>query len=73
MLQHRSGTPAPSAIKGSISLCEFRFRLGPDRRRWGRALIALMVYSFARIGAALGMAVEDVYTHNRLLWVRLRE
>jgi integrase/recombinase XerC len=32
-----------------------------------------MVYSFARIGAALGMAVEDVYTQNRLLWVRLRE
>ena len=32
-----------------------------------RALIALMVYSFARIGAALGMAVEDVYTQNRRL------
>ena len=30
-----------------------------------RALIGLMVYSFARIGAALGMAVEDVYTQNR--------
>jgi site-specific recombinase XerD len=38
-----------------------------------RALIALMVYSFARIGAALGMVVEDVYTQNRRLWVRLRE
>jgi site-specific recombinase XerC len=38
-----------------------------------RALIALMVYSFARIGAALGMAVEDIYTQNRRLWVRLRE
>jgi integrase len=32
-----------------------------------------MVYSFARIGAALGMAVEDVYIQNRRLWVRLRE
>ena len=32
-----------------------------------------MVYSFARIGAALGMAVEDVFTQNRRLWVRLRE
>lgn len=32
-----------------------------------------MVYSFARIGAALGMKVEDVYTQNRRLWVRLRE
>ena len=38
-----------------------------------RALIALMVYSFARIGAALGMKVADVYTQNRRLWVRLRE
>jgi len=38
-----------------------------------RALLGLMVYSFARIGAALGMAVEDVFTQNRRLWVRLRE
>lgn len=38
-----------------------------------RALIGLMVYSFARIGAALGMKVEDVFTQNRRLWVRLRE
>src|SRR3954463_7745891 len=38
-----------------------------------RALIALMVYSFARVGAALGMKVEDVFTQNRRLWVRLRE
>ena len=38
-----------------------------------RALIALMVYTFARIGAALGMRVEDVFTQNRRLWVRLRE
>ena len=29
-----------------------------------RALIGLMVYSFARIGAALGMTVRDVYTRN---------
>ena len=33
-----------------------------------RALIGLMVYSFARIGAALGMTVEDVFTQNRRLW-----
>lgn len=38
-----------------------------------RALIALMVYSFARTGAALGMKVEDVFTQKRRLWVRLRE
>ena len=38
-----------------------------------RALISLMVYSFARIGAALAMRVEDVYVQNRRLWVRLHE
>lgn len=38
-----------------------------------RALIALMVFSFARIGAALAMRVEDVYVQNRRLWVRLHE
>jgi len=38
-----------------------------------RALIGLMVYSFARIGAALAMKVEDVYTQNRRIWVRLHE
>jgi site-specific recombinase XerD len=44
----------------------------PAGRR-DRALISLMVYSFARIGAALGMKVEDVFTQNRRLWVRLHE
>jgi len=38
-----------------------------------RALIGLMVYSFARVGAAVGMRVEDVYTQSRRLWVRLHE
>ncbi|MGR4847156.1 integrase [Rhizobium leguminosarum bv. viciae] len=38
-----------------------------------RALIGLMTYSFARIGAALSMEVRDVYLQNRRLWVRLHE
>ncbi|MET5020822.1 integrase, partial [Burkholderia pseudomallei] len=33
-----------------------------------RALIALMVLSFARIGAALAMRVDDVYVQQRRLW-----
>src|SRR5829696_2279154 len=32
-----------------------------------------MVYTFARIGAATAMKVEDVYVQNRRLWVNLRE
>lgn len=38
-----------------------------------RALIGLMVYSFARIGAALSMKVEDVFVQNRRSWLRLHE
>jgi integrase/recombinase XerD len=38
-----------------------------------RALIAVMVFSFARISAALGMKVEDYYTEGRRAWFRLHE
>lgn len=38
-----------------------------------RALIGLMVYTFARIGAALAMQVEDVSIQGRRTWVRLHE
>ncbi|HLJ45459.1 MAG TPA: tyrosine-type recombinase/integrase [Bryobacteraceae bacterium] len=38
-----------------------------------RALIAIMVYAFARVGAALKMRVEDVYVQKRRSWVRLHE
>jgi site-specific recombinase XerD len=38
-----------------------------------RALIGLMVYTFARVGAAVSMRVEDVYVQARRTWVRLHE
>jgi integrase len=38
-----------------------------------RALIALMVYTFARVGAAVSMRVEDFYVQERRGWVRLHE
>lgn len=38
-----------------------------------RALIGLMVYTFARVGAALAMRREDVFVQGRRLWVRLHE
>lgn len=38
-----------------------------------RALIGLMVYTFARVGAAIQMRVEDVYVQGRRTWVRLHE
>ena len=38
-----------------------------------RALIATMVYSFARIGAVIALRVEDVFQQQRRLWLRLHE
>lgn len=38
-----------------------------------RALIGLMVYTFARVGAALKMRVEDYFVQGRRGWVRLHE
>ena len=38
-----------------------------------RALIGLMVYSFARVSAAVGMNVEDYFPQGRRMWFRLHE
>jgi integrase/recombinase XerD len=38
-----------------------------------RALIATMVYSFARVGAVVGMQVGDYYENGKRWWLRLHE
>lgn len=38
-----------------------------------RAIIATMVYTFARIGAVSRLLVEDVFVQKRRLWLRLEE
>jgi integrase/recombinase XerD len=38
-----------------------------------RALIGLMVYTFARVGAVVTMRVDDYYQEGRRWWVRLHE
>lgn len=38
-----------------------------------RAIIAVMVYSFARIGAVVGMQVRDYYQNGKRWWFRLHE
>lgn len=38
-----------------------------------RALIGLMIYSFARVGTALAMKREDVFVQERRLWLRLHK
>lgn len=41
--------------------------------RRDRAMIALMLFTFARIGAVVALNVEDVYQNSRRWWVRLTE
>ncbi len=41
--------------------------------RRDRALIALMLWSFARVSAAVGMRVEDAFVQEGRMWVRLKE
>jgi integrase/recombinase XerD len=38
-----------------------------------RALIGLMVYSFARVSAAANMKVKDYYPNGKRYWIRLHE
>jgi len=38
-----------------------------------RALIGVMVYSFARVSAVIGMRVEDYYQSGKRWWIRLHE
>ena len=38
-----------------------------------RAIIAAMVYSFARVSAMTSMKIADYYTQGRRAWVRLHE
>jgi integrase len=40
---------------------------------WDRALIAVMVYSFARINAVLETKMRDYLVQGRRGWVRLHE
>jgi site-specific recombinase XerD len=38
-----------------------------------RALIGVMVFTFARVSAACGLNVSDIFHQQRRLWVRLHE
>ncbi len=38
-----------------------------------RALVGVMVFSFARVSAAIGMNVEDYFQQGRRMWFRLHE
>jgi len=38
-----------------------------------RALIGVMIYTFARVGAVVAMQVEDYYQNGKRWWIRLHE
>ena len=38
-----------------------------------RAIIAVMTYTFARVGAVVALAIEDYYAQKKRWWLRLRE
>src|SRR5207302_7524380 len=38
-----------------------------------RALLSVMVFTFARVGAVVAMRVEDYYPQGKRWWVRLHE
>ena len=64
-------TPVLAAEEARALLDAIDISMLPGLR--DRALIGLMVYTFARVGAAVGMRVGDVYVQGRRTWVRLHE
>ena len=69
--QRRGKTPVLQADEARTLLNSIDTGSLPGLR--DRALIGLMVYTFARVGAAIGMKVEDFYVQGRRGWVRLHE
>lgn len=67
----KGATPVLSADEARTLLASIDGDAPVDLR--DRALLALMTYTFARIGAALRMHVQDVYVQGRRTWVRLHE
>ncbi len=69
--QRRGKTPVLQADEARVLLDSIDTASLPGLR--DRALIALMVYTFSRVGAAVSMRVEDFYVQGRRGWVRLHE
>ena len=69
--QKKGRTPVLSVEEARILLDSIDVTSLPGLR--DRALIGLMVYTFARVGATIGMKVEDYYVQGRRGWIRLHE
>jgi integrase/recombinase XerD len=69
--QRRGKTPVLQADEARTLLDSIDITSLPGLR--DRALIGLMVYTFARVGAVVSMRVEDYFVQGRRGWVRLHE
>jgi integrase/recombinase XerD len=69
--QRRGKTPVLQTDEARALLDAIDTRTVPGLR--DRALIGLMIYTFARVGAAVSMRVEDFFVQGRRGWVRLHE
>ena len=69
--QRRGKTPVLQADEARTLIDAIDATYLPGLR--DRALIGLMVYTFARVGAAISMKVEDFFVQGRRGWVRLHE
>ena len=69
--QRRGKTPVLQADEARTLIDSIDVASLPGLR--DRALIGLMVYTFARVGAATSMKVEDFFVQGRRGWVRLHE
>ena len=79
-------TPVLSAVDARHLLDSIPLKIGPEPKPGeedyrppdlvglrDRAMIGVMVYSFARIGAVVGMKGEDYYPNGKRWWLRLHE
>jgi site-specific recombinase XerD len=69
--QRRGKTPVLQADEARTLLDSIDITSLPGLR--DRALIGLMVYTFARVGAVVSIRVEDYFVQGRRGWVRLHE
>lgn len=67
---HRGKTPILAAEECAQLFESFPETIAGKR---DRALCGVLIYSFARISAALGMDVRDYYPEQRIAWFRLKE
>jgi integrase/recombinase XerD len=68
---HKGSTPVLSSEEASALLGDMEVATVVGLR--DRAILAVMTYTFARVGAVVGLKLEDYYPQKKRWWLRLRE